>query len=237
MEKDILSKSHAIEKDYQVKILYAVESGSRAWGFASKDSDYDVRFIYAHPVECYLSIEEKSGVIECPVSNLLDINGWDIKKALRLFKKSNPPLYEWLHSPIIYLEQGNFAQQLRKLMSTYYSPISSLKHYFHMAKGNYRDYLTGKRVKVKKYFYVLRPILACMWVERWGTVPPMEFERADRAWDIAFQVEDVQKEQPHPTLPGLNFSEVTHNRHFSLLECHSGERGMYQTFQAKMTIL
>lgn len=116
MDELILAKLKAIEKKEQVKILYAVESGSRGWGFESKDSDYDVRFIYAHPLDWYLSIENKRDVIEYPVLDSLDISGWDIKKALKLFKVSNPPLYEWLNSPIVYLKGNNFIEKLRGLL-------------------------------------------------------------------------------------------------------------------------
>lgn len=177
MKDLIVAKLRGIESKERVKILYAVESGSRGWGFESKDSDYDVRFIYIHPLNWYLSIEEGKDVIEYPVSEQLDISGWDIKKALKLFKDSNPPLYEWLTSPIIYLEQGNFVHKLRELIPQFYSPVSSMHHYLSMAKGNYKAYLKGQKVRIKKYFYVLRPIFACMWIEKYKTMPPMEFEK------------------------------------------------------------
>lgn len=173
----IVAKLRDIEEKEEVKILYAVESGSRGWGFESKDSDYDVRFIYVHPMDWYLSIEDRRDVIEYPVSDQLDISGWDIKKALKLFENSNPPLYEWLTSPIIYLEQEGFAQKLRALMFNFYSPVAAMHHYLHMAQGNYRAYLTKRKIKIKKYFYVLRPILACMWIEKEKSMPPMEFEK------------------------------------------------------------
>lgn len=107
MNEIIQQKLVEIEEKYKVKILYAVESGSRAWGFPSKDSDYDVRFIYIHSAEWYLSIDPqeigaKRGVIEEPIDELLDISGWEITKALRLFRKNNPPLLEWLRSNIVY---------------------------------------------------------------------------------------------------------------------------------------
>lgn len=160
-----------------MKILYAVESGSRGWGFESKDSDYDVRFIYIHPLDWYLSIEDNKDVIEYPISEQLDISGWDIKKTLKLFENSNPPLYEWLKSPEVYLEQGVFIKKLRKLIPQFYSSISNLHHYLSMARGNYKAYLTNKNVKIKKYFYVLRPVFACMWIKKRKTAPPMEFEK------------------------------------------------------------
>ncbi len=165
-----------IEQEEGVRILYACESGSRAWGFPSKDSDYDVRFIYVRPVNWYLSIVEKRDVIERPISDLLDINGWDLKKALNLFRKSNPPLLEWLQSPIPYLEQFSVTEKIRQLSPLTFSPRSTMYHYLHMAKGNLRAYLQGDFVKIKKYFYVLRPILACGWIEKYGSMPPMEFE-------------------------------------------------------------
>lgn len=166
-----------IEQEHNVRVLYAVESGSRAWGFASRDSDFDVRFIYLHPLEWYLSIGERRDVIECPISGQLDISGWDLRKALGLFRKSNPPLLEWLGSPIVYQDCFGLADRLRQLMRESFSPLSCLHHYLHMAKGNYRDYLRGETVRVKKYFYVLRPILACAWIEKHRSMPPTEFAR------------------------------------------------------------
>ncbi len=173
----ILTALERIEQEENVRILYACESGSRAWGFPSKDSDYDVRFLYVRPVEWYLSIFEKRDVIERPISDMLDINGWDLHKALNLFRKSNPPLLEWLQSPIVYRENHTVAEQIRRISPLTFSPKSCMYHYLHMAKGNYRDYLQGERVKIKKYFYVLRPILACEWIENYGTMPPVEFDR------------------------------------------------------------
>src|SRR6188768_2678862 len=110
MNDIIVAKLKEVERQYQVKILYACESGSRAWGFASPDSDFDARFIYVHKKEHYLSIEEQRDVIELPIDEVLDINGWELKKALRLFKKSNGPLYEWLQSPIVYMQDEFFAK-------------------------------------------------------------------------------------------------------------------------------
>ena len=166
-----------IEKEEGVRILFACESGSRAWGFSSKDSDYDVRFVYIHPIDWYLSISEKRDVIERPTNNLLDISGWDIGKALKLFRKSNPPLLEWLRSPIVYLDQYSIPKKLRELSPLVFSPQACMYHYLSMAKGNMREYLKGELVKSKKYFYVLRPILACKWISIENTAPPMEFEK------------------------------------------------------------
>jgi len=175
MQEKIRARLFEIEAQEGVKVLYACESGSRAWGFPSVDSDFDVRFLYLHPVEWYLSIEDKRDVIEHPVQEQIDLSGWNLRKALNLFRRSNPPLMEWLGSPIVYLEQSTVAAQLRKLASTYYSPVACAYHYLHMAQGNFRDYLKGERVWIKKYFYVLRPLLAVNWIERGWGVAPTEF--------------------------------------------------------------
>ena len=176
MKEKILAEIKKIEEQYEVKVCLAVESGSRAWGFPSKDSDYDVRFIYVHKKDWYLSIDQKREVIELPINDLLDINGWEIRKALKLFRKSNPPLLEWLHSGIVYYQAFSLVDKLKAIQNQVFLPQSALFHYLNMAKGNFRDYLRGDHVKIKKYFYVLRPVLACLWIERYNTVPPIEFQ-------------------------------------------------------------
>lgn len=177
MHPTIINELQKIEQEEQVRILYACESGSRAWGFPSQDSDYDVRFLYIRPQDWYLSIFDKRDVIERPISDMLDISGWDLHKALLLFRKSNPPLLEWLQSPILYWEKYSIAEQIRGLSPLTFASKSCMYHYLNMARGNYRDYLQGQQVRIKKYFYVLRPILACAWIERYNTMPPMEFDK------------------------------------------------------------
>ena len=174
MKKLIQEKLREIERLEECRILLAVESGSRAWGFASPDSDYDVRFIYVRPEKAYLRLDRARDVIEVPINDELDINGWDIDKTLRLLHKSNPTVFEWFSSPIIY-QTSAFADQFRPIMQKYFSSKAGLWHYLHMAEGNYRDYLRGEMVRAKKYFYVLRPILACKWILEKGTPPPMLF--------------------------------------------------------------
>jgi predicted nucleotidyltransferase len=164
-----------IEEADDVRVLYAAESGSRAWGFASRDSDWDVRFIYLRRPTWYLSVQRRRDVLEYPLDGGLDVSGWDLRKALGLYAKSNPPLLEWLRSPIVYREAFSVAETLRTLSARYFSSRSCMHHYFHMAEGNYREYLQGDSVRVKKYFYVLRPVLACRWIAAHGTMPPMEF--------------------------------------------------------------
>ena len=176
IKQEIESRLRQLEQEEKVCIFYACESGSRAWGFPSADSDYDVRFLYIHPKNWYLSIDDKRDVNERKNSDLIDISGWDIRKALKLLRKSNPPLLEWLNSPIIYKQRLNIVEKIRILLPEYYSSKSCLYHYLHMAESNFREYLKGEIIWVKKYFYVLRPILACKWIEAGYGVVPMEFE-------------------------------------------------------------
>jgi len=171
----IREELQAVAQEECVSILFACESGSRAWGFPSADSDYDVRFIYLRPTRWYLTTQKKRDVIERPIEGDLDISGWDLPKALQLLRKSNPPLLEWMQSPIVYHEQSSLRHRLRPLMQEYYSPVSCMYHYLHMAENNYRKYLQGDLVWTKKYFYVLRPILACMWIEQGFGIVPIEF--------------------------------------------------------------
>lgn len=162
-----------IESERNVRVLYACESGSRAWGFASRDSDYDVRFIYVHERDWYLSVEDRRDVIELPIADDLDVSGWELRKALRLLRKSNPPLLEWLKSPIVYQYDPGFVTEFGALATGFYSPRRCFAHYLHMGFGNWRGYLQGRDlVSLKKYLYVFRPVLACRWIERqFGQVP------------------------------------------------------------------
>jgi predicted nucleotidyltransferase len=195
MKAIIQSELRRIESTYGVQVLYAVESGSRAWGFASTDSDYDVRFLYVHPADWYLSVEVQRDVIQEPINDALDLSGWDLRKALGLLRKSNPPLLEWLNSPIVYHQDDAFITDFRALAASYYSPEKTFLHYLHMAEGNFREYLKDEIVWVKKYLYVLRPIFACRWIERGLGPVPMEFSRlAGRTADdpmLRFAVADL----------------------------------------------
>ena len=189
MKEKIQEQLRRIEEAENIKILLAVESGSRAWGFASPDSDYDVRFIYIRRLEDYLRLGAIRDVIELPIDDVLDINGWDLQKTLRLLHKSNPTLFEWFSSPIVY-QKTEFADKFRDLMMHYFSSKKTLYHYVSMAEGNYREYLKGDFVRAKKYFYVLRPVLACRWILEWGTPPPMLFSELLKA-ELPVELIDV----------------------------------------------
>ncbi|MCR8848247.1 nucleotidyltransferase domain-containing protein [Rossellomorea sp. SC111] len=184
MKDHITDVIKQIEIDHEVKILFACESGSRAWGFPSKDSDYDVRFIYIHKPDWYLSIDKKQDVIEIPardsvslpIDPLLDMSGWELTKALRLLRKSNPSILEWLTSRMVYCQSYSVVDQLKELAQKLFSPASSLYHYLNMVKSNFHAHFQGEEVKVKKFFNVLRPLLAAQWIEKHHSIPPIDFQ-------------------------------------------------------------
>ncbi len=174
IEELVLLKIKEIETAEHVKILHAVESGSRAWGFASPDSDYDVRFIYVRPQKYYLGLQPKQDFIDWALDETLDINGWDLSKTLQHFHKSNATLFEWANSPVVYLTTPEW-RQIYAASEPYFSCKSAMYHYYGTARKNYHEHLTEDFVKYKKYFYVLRPILACKWIEKKACPPPVLF--------------------------------------------------------------
>ena len=175
MRATILDELRRIEATHHVTILFACESGSRGWGFASPDSDYDVRFLYVPRLPWYLTVEPQRDVIEVPISGDLDINGWELRKALQLLKASNPTLLEWLRSPIVYREETEVMAPFRALAERGFSTVRGYHHYVSMAKKNLREHLFGEVVRYKKYLYVLRPLLAARWIRAGRGAPPMRF--------------------------------------------------------------
>lgn len=172
---EIQQKLLEIEEKENVKVLHAVESGSRAWGFASPDSDYDVRFIYVRTKEDYLLLNEQKDVIEWQLDEILDINGWDLKKALKQFHKGNATLFEWSNSPIVYKTTEEW-KQIYNVAKNYFSIKAAGYHYYGTANSTYNQYLRDDLVRYKKYFYALRPLLACQFIQTYKCSPPVVFE-------------------------------------------------------------
>lgn len=171
----IKEKLDEIEKTENVRILHAVESGSRAWGFASPDSDYDVRFVYVRPKNDYLRLDEPRDVIEWQLDEVLDINGWDLKKALRQFARGNATLFEWSGSPIVYRTTEEW-DRIKEISGLYFSEKAAVYHYYGTANSTLQGYLLGDTVRYKKYFYALRPLLAAQYIEKFHTAPPVLFD-------------------------------------------------------------
>lgn len=184
MRAQIMQALRDIEARHDVTVLFACESGSRGWGFASPDSDYDVRFIYVNRLPWYLTVTPRRDVIELPISSELDVNGWDLRKALGLMRESNPTLLEWLRSPVVYRDDAAAMPRFRALSEAVFSNARGWHHYASMAKNNFREHLQADEVRYKKYLYVLRPLLAARWIRTQAGVPPMRFaELAQRTLD------------------------------------------------------
>ncbi|MDR2187164.1 MAG: nucleotidyltransferase domain-containing protein [Azonexus sp.] len=188
----IMAALAGIEREHGVTVLHACESGSRAWGFASPDSDYDVRFLYVHRLPWYLAVEEQRDVIELPISDELDIGGWELRKILRLLRRANPVLLEWLASPVIYRQDEQWVGEIRAMATRWFSPQRGRYHYLAMANNNFRGYLQGDSVRLKKYLYVLRPLLAAQWIERGYGQPPVRFaDLAERLLNDAALIDEI----------------------------------------------
>lgn len=176
MIEKIQSYLNQLEKDHKIEILLACETGSRAWGFPSPDSDYDVRIIYKHNKDWYLAlIDEKDSLVEFYENNEIDISGWDFRKCLRLLLKSNPALLERIQSPIIYFAKPDFIKNINGISKEFYSRISTIHHYLGMAKKALSEINESEEYKLKKFFYALRSSIACLWILEREENPPIEF--------------------------------------------------------------
>lgn len=190
----ILQHLKNVEQEQNVRVLFAVESGSRAWGFYSSDSDWDVRFIYVHTLEWYLKVEEGRDVIEHMYDDEVDLAGWELRKALRLFARGNPSLFEWLHSPIVYYQDDSFVKRLLGLEANYFNPIHSIYHYYRIYVKHDERYLQREGFPMKRFLYYLRGVLACRWIYEHQTLPPVAFEELV---DATVPEETIRKEVAH----------------------------------------
>ena len=196
MEK-IMKILGKIEEKENVEILYAVESGSRIYGFANEDSDYDVRFIYRRKVEDYLQLIDKvdDSISYMSTDRLYDVVGWDIKKALKLHYKSNPNLREWILSPIKYIDydglfDGLAPFELPRLYGHYYS--LSLRHFKKYSSKSVKDF------RHKKYLYIFRSIMCCEYILKYSKEPPI---------NINDLIDELKPEIPLKKL--INYEEIT----------------------------
>jgi predicted nucleotidyltransferase len=174
MQSRIQAALPQLEATHGIRILYACESGSRAWGFPSPDSDFDVRFIYCHPPAWYLTLDEGPDTLNFPVDDALDLAGWELRKALRLLRGSNASLFEWLQSPVVYHEALGFRARLAALLPAAFNRKAGLHHYLGQLRRGLEVDLISEEVRLKRLFYALRSALAACWIRERPTVPPME---------------------------------------------------------------
>lgn len=176
MKSIIQNKTHKIEHENGIKILFALESGSRAWGFPSTDSDFDVRFIYVRPLEDYLRINSKNDFLDFPINDELDINGWDLRKFLKHLYASNATPFEWMQSPIFYSKEIEYYQLVYEILPDFYCQQTVVHHYLGLVKKQIA-LLNSEQVKLKTLFYILRSLLAAKYCLQQNHYPPMEFEK------------------------------------------------------------
>ena len=186
MTPKILTYLQKLEAEKDIHILLACETGSRAWGFPSPDSDFDVRMIYVHKTNWYLSVNEARDTLERMFENReLDITGWELKKALTLMGKSNPALLERIQSPIVYRADEEFVQDMQEIAWSHYSRITAIHHYYSMAKKIADEFSDRNEYKLKKLFYALRTATVCKWISERTEIPPIEFPRIYNGLDLA----------------------------------------------------
>lgn len=182
----ILDALRTEEEARGVSLLFAAESGSRAWGFASPDSDWDVRAIYVHPIDWYLRIAEKPrDTFEVMLPGDLDVSAWELRKALRLFAKGNVPLFEWLGSPFVYLDRDGFGDRLRALLPRFFDPRGAAWHHLAMQRSALEDLAPDGSIRIKKLCYALRSALTVRWIVARATMPPVPFPELFAASDLA----------------------------------------------------
>ena len=176
----ILAQIASVEQRYQVCVLHAIESGSRAWGFPSADSDYDVRLIYCHAPEWYITAFRKKDHLELAPMGDLDIAGWDIGKCLRLLYKGNAVVHEWLHSPVVYRSYSQRLAPLAALACEVFNPRAVFYHYYSLAKKKFLEPSTRKNAK--SFLYGLRALLCARWIAEQSTAPPVLFSKLSQRY-------------------------------------------------------
>ena len=177
IKQSILKKLHEAEETHQVKILLAVESGSRGWGFAATNADYDCRFIYVHKKDWYLSVFPQKEFIEYDVDEVFDIKGYDISRALKYIMKPQAAIYEWISSNECYIRNESAHKKLQELTLEFFNPISISYHYLSLAKKMFLEIDQVEQAKIKKYFYILRPIANLNFIWEYRKMPYMEYNR------------------------------------------------------------
>lgn len=191
MQKKILDYLNNLERTHKVEILLATETGSRAWGFASPDSDYDVRIIYKHQLDWYLNLFDQKDSIDYMLDeNLVDISGWELRKSLQFLHKYNSSLVERIASPIIYKANSQFHEQLQELAKNEFSQIAALHHYLGLAKKSFAFVQNAKEYKLKSLFYALRAACACAWILQKNSAPPVNFDELRQGLNLDNQLEN-----------------------------------------------
>ena len=173
--KAITDAVKSIEERHGCRVLFAIESGSRAWGFASPDSDYDVRGVYVKPLDWYLQLKDDAPdtIVEA-LPDDIDVSLWDLRKALLQMTKSNASFFEWLGSPIIYKDDGTISI-LNALKSECFNPTHAAYHYASMFRNAMEARKADGSIRIKKLCYALRASLCLKCIMAVEEMPPTPF--------------------------------------------------------------
>lgn len=234
MDNNILEALKSLEKEHQIKVLYACESGSRAWGFPSPDSDYDVRFIYVPRLDYYVSLRKRPNTLEQMLPGDLDVSGWELAKTLKLYAGTNVPLFEWLQSPVVYHDTPQFTDVLKGEMSRFFNPKKAMFHYLKLAKNCMGGQGCTPELTIKKLLYIARALVCAQWIAEYKTMPATDFHVVlEKGGLIPLQIRTLLKQyikdkydQPEgfPITPGqalTQWIEETHRRGLELAESMS----------------
>jgi len=233
IRQDILKKLKETEITYGVKIILAIESGSRGWGFAAKDADYDCRFLYVHSKDWYLSIVDKKDFIEYAVDEVFDIKGIDIKKALQYIVKPDASIYEWLSSNEVYICNDDIVKKLKDLTDVFFNPISISWHYMGLAKKMIDAINEVDNAKIKKYFYILRPIANLEYIRQYKKMPPMEYDRTFQEIHVPAPIQEAVAKLKELKLASTEHHKIP--RHELLLSYFNSEMERFNKLLKEMS--
>jgi len=213
LRQSIMDKLQNIEERYRVKIPLAIESGSRGWGFAAPNADYDCRFIYVHKPERYLSILDLKEFIDYELDETYDIKGYDLKRVLRYIIKSQATIFEWLSSNEVYIKNEVIVEKLRNLAAAFFNPIPMSHHYLSLAKKKLYEITDVEEAKIKKYFYILRPIANLNYIHQYKKMPFMEYDKTLEATappsDVYVAIQELKQQKlsllEHDKIPTVGF--------------------------------
>ena len=221
IKRTILEKLRHTEDAHQVKILLAIESGSRGWGFAAANADYDCRFIYAHTPKRYLSVFEPSEFIEYDVDETFDIKGYDIKRVLKYIAKSQATIFEWLSSNVVYIKNEHVTQTLQDLAANFFNPIPISHHYLSLARKMLKEITATDEAKIKKYFYILRPIANLNYIQQYNKMPFMEYDKTLEATIPSHDISEAIQELKQRKMELLEHDKIPTHR--LLVDYFNGE--------------
>lgn len=231
-----------IEQKHEIKIIHAVESGSRAWGFPSRNSDFDIRFIYCHQPNWYITPFERKDTIEVLGTGDLDASGWDLGKSLALLYKGNAVIHEWLHCSLIYRSVTEPFENLKAFSQEEFNPTAAFYHYISLAKRKFLDEATATNAKY--FLYALRSLLCAKHIAVTGSVPPVLFHELVKAYlstDLQSEVDDLLQKKLHSgemdafviSKPLWDFTQLLFAE-LQLLEIHGGKRSQPEVYEKLM---